>query len=755
MAKQTKPKPTSRPPIKIESHDPDSWLRKLRTPDAVKKWLQGEQDYISDYMVLVCQAEANGPRGVAEQVKRMGELIEAIPDDTLRSAYFNDVKENWTAFRKIYKLKRRETDVPLPKLEKLEKDDKSAFFDFGFWEKDGSYYTLHRGREMRICNFTIDVLYFVRSENQPKYVCRFRNMFGGIRITAVTTDDFTSVGTFKKVVGRLGYFVFEGNDEHLNKIKLKILHGVRDAYEPKYMGYSSHGDFYTWANGLYFDGQFYPSDKYGMVELEHSIDSVDDFKNLPAECQVKFGDEIHVLDNPEKFIEKNGEDVVKQYIDRGEAKRLSFYFLPFSTKLKISEHDDDDYEFERRFRHTPKQKDPLTFERWADLMVKVYGDNGCVGVAYYCMALYRDIVFKHNNSYIPLLGGFGPRQSGKSTWCRSLNMMFGEALPDGINLESGSTATGIRRYLASSQNALLWLNEYKNTLPEHTLGMIKGIADGSGKLTGRNTGGNETKTYQPRCAVVIAGQDVPTKDPAILSRMIICEFDGKDRNYAAYEELTRLEKELACTSVTLQLLNYRHEIKKLYAKTEAAITSLLREVLQERLEVTAEDRILLNNSSLLAVFKILNQAGVNFPFSEERLIEALISKIEMQISIQHTSDDVEQYFNIIQSLIDSHQVKENEHFKITKTAKGLRFYLRIRPIHPNYMATAQRAGMVALTMGTIMQYLRKHRSFLEYRDQGVTFDKLSSRTSAFIFDYDILLSQGIEFKTASEPLHEI
>lgn len=734
--------------VELKSHDPDSWLLHLRTPDAIKKWLATEKDYISDYMVNICSAEAKGPHGVAEQVKRMGELIELIPDDTLRSAYFNEVKETWPAFRKNYKMKKREAAAPLPKLDKLSKDTKSEYFDYGFFPEGDAYYTMGREGKIRICNFTIEILYFVHHDNEPKYVCILKHMFGRQRICAISTDDFVSVGTFRKVIARLGAYVFEGTDVHLNKIKLKLFYGVREAKEPKYMGFSSSGGFYTWANGLFHNGEFYPTDKYGMVHLEHRIESMEEFNALPPECHVKFGEDLHVLENPEKFIEKNGEDVVAQYIESGKANRLSFYFLPFSTTLKLSADDDDDdnYEFERRFKHKPKG-DKLAFEKWAQLMVDVYKENGVVAVAYYCMALFRDIVFKYNNSYIPMLGFFGPRQSGKSTCARSLNKMFGEGLEDGVNLESGSTATGVRRYLASMQNAILWLNEYKNTLPEATLGMIKGIADGSGKLTGRNTGGNETKTYKPRCAVVVCGQDLPTKDPAIFSRMINCEFDGKERNYEAYQQLTDLEKNLACTSVTLEVLNYREDVKKYYAKIEPESAAIFRDGIRQ-LAKEAEDRIVLNNSSIVTVCSILSQCGLKFPFTQEDLIQILLFKIDVQINIQQTSDDVEQYFSVVQRLIDTHQVREMEHYKITKDSSGKRkLFLRVRGIHSSYLVAANQAGMAAMTEGTAMSYLKKHRSFLDYKKDGVSFEKFGSgRSSAYVFDYDILVDQGIELK---------
>lgn len=768
------PKPTGKKaPVKkqLTSEDPDSWLRKLHTPDAIKKWRATEVDFISDYMVNICSAAGKGPKGVSDQVKRMGELLELIPDDITRNCYYSEVGAAWPAFKKNYKLAKRDVPTTLPKLQELKKEDKSDYFDFGFWEQDGAYYTFGNGQQkIRMCNFTIQILYFVYSENQPKYVCIFKNLFGRTRISAITTDDFTTVGTFRKVIGRLGNFVFEGTDSHLNKIKLRLFHGVREAEEPKFMGYNTSGNFYTWANGLYYNGEFYRNDKYGMVQLKHPIKTMEEFKSLPAESQVMFGEDLHVMENPERFIEKNGEDVVSQYIAQNQANHLSFYFLPWSTRFKITENDDDDFEFERKFKHS-MHKEPLTFQTWAELMQKVYHANGRVAVAYYNMALYRDIVYKHNNNYIPMLGFFGPRGSGKSTCARSLNKMFGEGLPDGVNLESGSTATGVRRYLASMQNAILWLNEYKNSLPEYTLGMIKGISDGSGKLTGRNTGGNETKTYTPRCAVVISGQDLPTKDPAIFHRMIPCEFDDKNRDREAYETLTALEKDNCGSAVTCEMLNHRPRVKAAYAIMEPMMTKRIREKAEQMIGQKIDDRLALNLSSLLTTFLIVAAPQVdqnfetaeeefealctapastylvNFGFDLKTLANDLMRKVNAQIEVQHTSDDVEQYFNVLQNLIEQRKVVEGHHYKITKGSDNVkRLFLRIAPIHVEYMSAAQRAGMAAMDQGTLRSYMKKHRTFLEERKDGVDFEHVSNRTSAYVFDYDKLLGQGIEFK---------
>lgn len=758
---------TKRTTEEITSFDPEAWLVKLRTPDSVKKWLQTEQDYLVDYLPVKLQAIGKGPKAVADQVRRMGEVLELIPNDLERGLFCDEIGKSWPAFKKNYKLKKRE-DTELPKLEKLKSEDRSEFFDFGFWEQDGCYQTYDRSKIVRICNFTVQILFFVRSENEPKYVCLFKNCFGRQRITAITTDDFTTVGTFRKVIGRLGNFVFEGTDLHLNKIKLKLFHGVREAEEPRFMGYNPAGNFYTWANGLYYDKAFYKCDRYGIVELRHPVPSMDEFKALPPECQVVMDNETHVLPNPEKFLEQNSEDTVAKYIEQKKCWHLSFYFLPFSTKLKVTAHDDDDFEFERKFKYTPAAPGE-TFLSWAELMQKTYGDNGCVAVAYYAMSIFRDIVYKGNNSYIPLLGFFGPKGSGKSTCARSLNKMFGEGLPDGVNLESGSTATGIRRYMSSMQNAILWLNEYKNSLHDSVLAMIKGISDGSGKLTGRNTGGNETRSYTPRCTVVYCGQDLPTKDPAILSRTILCEFENKERDRASLDKLVAWENTGTTSAITCDLLSHRHQVKQLYGKIEPLMTKRLRRLSKEKLGEVPDDRLILNMTSILTVVTILanpqheieveenedaqfealcnapeSSYAVKFGFTIAKLTEVLIDRLQIQVSVQHTSDDVEQYFNVVMGLVQQNKVIDNVHYKIMKDPAGRRLYLRVSPIHTMYRKEAGQAGMAVMDIGTIRSYLRKHKAFVEDKTKGVEID--STKTSAMVFDYDLLTSYGIEFR---------
>ncbi|PSR56733.1 DNA primase [Adhaeribacter arboris] len=729
-----------------KERDPDEQIRKLITPEKIGKWLRETKEYISGYLLEECQAQGClSPHEKAEQITRMGEVLELIEKDILRNTYFDEVCERWPDFKKNYKLQKRKSDTDTQELAKLESTTRAAYFDFGYYEKDGCYYTYEKKQEVMICNFTIEILYFVLSENEPKYVCIFRNMFGKVRTTAVSTDDFTGVGTFKRAIGKLGAFIFDGTETHLNKIKMKLFDGVIEAVQPRYMGYNSHGDFYTWANGLFYNGHFIKSDKYGIVPLKIPVKTLEELSQLSSDSQVEVNGQLFFFRTYNEFLAQFKVEKLQEYLPAGRVYQLSYYYLPFSTTLKLNPEEDDTYELERMFRHF--EKPGLTFERWSRLLVEAYGNNGKVMVCFFLAALYRDIIFKENSNYFPLLDHFGPRGAGKSKGAESLAAMFGEYPEDGVNLEGGSTATGIRRYLASVRNGLIWLNEYKNTASDHLIGMLKGIADGSGKMTGRATGGNETKNYKPQSAALLCGQDLPTKDPALLSRTIISEFNeqSKQTSGEAYQELKQLEKDGYTTSVTCQMLQYRSYMKH-YRQVEPSVSQQIRAKCREVLEFPPDDRAVLNISTLLTTYQILSEQGqVKFPFTYEDIQQELISRVKLQVEIQTVSDDVEQYLFVLQSI---REVREGEHYKIQREADGVtKLFLRTKAVHNFYLATARTQNITPLGISTIRVYLEKHRSFLEARERGVHFPELANTTSAIVLNYDLLRRQGIEFQT--------
>lgn len=731
--------------------DPDDQLKKLHTPEEIENWVRNTEDFVTGYFLRTCMERGEtSPAEARDAITEMGELIEIMPDRILREMYYSAVGKIWSDFRKIYKLKIRKEDNTEAITEKLKQDQARDWFEFQFWEEGGAYWTnAQNGKRVRICTFTMEILYFVWSEDQPKYVCKFTNMFGKTRVTYITTDDFSNLSALKKALGRLGsVFVFEGNEDMLNKLKIKFFYGVKEAEEPQYMGYHPSSDIYVWANGIYYRGEFIKADKYGMVAIKRPITTLDKFKALKPESQIEIAELIQVINTPDEVIEKIGENDLLHLIQSQKVYHMNYYYLPFSSTLNRGENEDNS-DMKKKFRHF--QKYGKTFSEWARLMVDTYGDNGKVMVCYYIACIYRDVIYKSNNNYFPVLFMFGMPGTGKSRAAESISAMFGEVMEDGINLESGSTSTGIRRFVSSVQNGLIWLNEYKNYLKPEIIGMLKGLADGSGKLTGQKTAGLETKSFNPKSAALVSGQDIPTKDPAFTSRCILLEFTKSGRNYEAFHQLKEVyEREGYTTAITCAMTDYRGFITD-YKKTEPSITRELRAACAEKFDYEVSDRLLLNMSSILTPFLLLSKnTAIQFPFSYEEIKRILIEKIEMQIRIQFSTDDIEQYFHVIISLIGK-TIFEGTHYMIKKdrqTQKTI-LYLRFSVIHNFYLEAASRQGITALSFATMKSYLQKHRSFVHFNENAIKFPNLENKTSAFLLDYHILLQQGIEFPSST------
>ncbi|WP_161599415.1 DNA primase [Hymenobacter nivis] len=732
--------------------DPDDMLkRKIQTPADLEAWQRKTRDYIRGPLLEECEKDASlGGHDKAAAIGRMGEVLELIDNDTLRQVYYGDVCEVWADFKKGYKLVKRGQDgLDMRALDALG-DSRKDYFDFKFFERDGCFYTYKSKAEVRICNFTFSIQYFVLSQNEPKYVCHFTNCFGAQRTMAIITDDFVSVATFKKCVGRLGNFIFEGNDDDLNNIKIKYFDGVAEAVQPRTMLYNPTGDFTTFANGLLFQNQFFAADRYGIVKLERPVATLEELADLRSESHLDVDGKGHVLHSAERLAAKV--PALEQLLEEGKVKHLAHYFLPFASTLKLTDDDDDNFENERRFR-LPVKVPGISFEDWSALMQRAYGANNPILVTFYLASLFRDLIYKANGNYFPLLHLYGLRGSGKSKAAEALISCFGQFSEEtAIRLAGGATATGIQRYMSTARNSLMMLDEYKNYLPMPTIELLKGIANGTGKLMGRATGGNETKSLRPLSSAVVCGQDLPTRDPALLSRSVVLEFSEemkRQNDREAYDQLRGLQESGATVHVTREVLQYRTQMAA-YRRREPDVTRRIREHCQTVLGIEdPEDRTVQNASTLLTTAEILSEAGLKFPFKLDVLFDKLMERVQEVIQIQHTSDDVEQYFMVLSSMI-GRDIIEGRHFKLWKEDDGItKLFLRVRQVHPLYLQAAARQGIEPLSAATIRSYLTKSRFFLEDRTKGVRFAEEPNPTSAMVFNYDRMRDDGVELSTAT------
>ncbi len=270
---------------------------------------------------------------------------------------------------------------------------------------------------------------------------------------------------------------------------------------------------------------------------------------------MKIGDKLDIINSPSEFLAKKGEQEFQQMIDEKQISKVDFFYLPFGSALQIDTSDEDKgIDFKKDIRLViPKKDQAWTFDQWAEKITELYQENGWVMIAYYMSCVFRDIIFKENHGWFPLLYFFGRPRSGKSTAARSVYYMFGEPpQKDGINLSSGSTDVAMGRYMGAIANVPGLFNEYKNHIKEKTKEVMKGWADGSGRIQGTRSA-TGTMVVVPKSGALICGQELPTSEAALMSRMIPLEFDEKNRpSKAIFDEFKSIESSGIFTMITCQ-----------------------------------------------------------------------------------------------------------------------------------------------------------------------------------------------------------
>ncbi|HYC27878.1 MAG TPA: hypothetical protein VEB42_03665 [Chitinophagaceae bacterium] len=534
---------------------------------------------------------------------------------------------------------------------------------YGIYEHEGVYYTRggKSGGDYVVSNFTMKILYHVNTGNELAYrLIAVRNVWGIETFINLNTDDFVSLGSFKKVLARRGDFIFKGTDSDLSRLQEYLQKDEVSTIYIQTLGWFKRGKFYAFANGIMplatddEKAEFLPVDEYGIIS--HG--------------------------------EKN-------------------YFLPAQSKVYADK--DDMFVSERKFIFT-KPVDSFGFTEWADLFYKTYGQKAIAGILFYIGALFRDIVMKQVQRY-PILNLFGPPGAGKGQFAESLMSLFGEK-QDQIMLGGASTVVGFMRKFAQLCNALVWLDEYKNNLPFKFIESFKNIYDGKGYERGKMSNDFATESTPIHSGCILSGQDMPTIEPALFMRVILLTFeDGKfsDDQRKNFSRLKELEYS-GLSYITANLVQYREYFEQ-HFKLE--YDRIFRQTYKE--DVTnseVDDRMIVNISMLLSFYQLFKNK-VKFPFTYQEAKAFLIDNMLVQHGILAGNNDVAKFWDVVQTIFAQGMIAEDKDFEL----KDGYIYLRLMQVYPHYMKEMrQRGDANVLAKPTLDYYLRLDKSvFVEYK----------------------------------------
>jgi len=553
---------------------------------------------------------------------------------------------------------------------------------YRFYRRGHHYYDIDKqGRERDWTNFTIRPLFLIPDERNPTRIFELENESGIRKTIELKQMDVTKLDRFKDQIEGRGNFRFFEKQEKYELLKAFMYEKTEEAQRVPRMGWNNIGDkgFYAFCNGIVYEGHWQPVDEYGIVRLD-----TENFY-LPAMSK----------------IHKNG--------------RLSFVN-------------------ERRFMHSPKQE--VRINEYFHLIVDLYGDNGIIALCFYMGTLFRDIITDSTRSF-PLLNIYGKKGTGKTEFALSIVNLF-QRSPEVSNLES-TTFYAMGDKCAEVSNMVVHFDEYKNSLSHKHIDFLKGIYDNAGR-TKRSADGERRETTNIDCGVILTGQEMPTADVALFSRVLFLESQRSERTREETDKFHQLLKlrNMCPTNITVSLIRYRKNFEARWGKSwERALSEVKGEV---DYNVIGE-RFINNWAMMLGTYYCLEpELNTNgFPVDAKRVHDICIQGLTYQHSLCNSTDEIAVFWSLFSKSRQLGDIKEGQDYKISfvhtlkvcqkkAPSKTLDFgngahilYIREKICLSKINIQAKREGKVLIPDESLLSYLASTSEYLGKTNSPLKF----------------------------------
>jgi hypothetical protein len=563
---------------------------------------------------------------------------------------------------------------------------------FGFWEQDNRYYSItEKGTTREVTNFTMQILYHLRRSRDEAYrIMKIKNDFGFEQLLYMNTDDFVTVGSFRKAITRYGRYLFKGNDTDLMKLQDKLQREEISTKEVNMLGFDKKSALWFFSNGLCDttkEGLFKPVDDYGIIE--------------------------HESEN---------------------------YFIPAMSK--IYEGEADSFENEKLFLY---MKSETTFKDWSRLFCKVYPQRGMMGIVYWFASIHRDVIFDSQRRF-PILNLYGQKGSGKGAMAESMLKLFGRGQHQ-LMLGGASTVVGFMRKLGQLSNALVWLDEYKNNLGPKFTESLKNIYDGIGYERGKKDNTLQTKSTPVKSAVLLSGQEMPTIEPALFSRVILVQFEPlqlSEGQRTLYRDLSRMEDN-GISFLTVEALKFREKIEEKY---EDYFTREYKSLVNANSGQDIIERMIINYAMMIAIAKIMGES-MELPFRYEEFKDYCQELLSRQHHVMNGSDDASKFWEIVEHLFNKGLIMEGHDFELNDGE----IHIRIQNVYGEYAKELrQRNDPNVLQKTTLENYLESDPN--KYINKKKKVFSNGTYTWGMVFNYSKLGINLIRATSAEDAIYK-
>ena len=585
----------------IGKQDADSYITSMERWDTMS-----EKDFVMWYAEKHYDADST----VDDQRKVICDVCDIlinVRSEVMQSTLLSDLKDK---YRRAGVWKSAFADAARRKQEakRRQASRKSDELEgFHFYRKGYHYYDIDtQGREREWTNFIIRPLFLIADERHPTRIFELENENRVKKTIELQQADVTKLERFKEKIEGKGNFRFFERPEKYEILKSYIYEKTEEAQRVPLMGWNNLGDkgFYAFCNGIVYEGKWQPIDEYGIIRL-----------------------------NNENF------------------------YLPAMSKF----HSGNNAIFvnERRFLHAPKQNVPA--RDYFTLLHELYGDNGIIAICYYLATLFRDIITDSTRSF-PILNIYGKKSTGKTEFAISIISLF-QRSPEVSNLDS-TTYYAMGDKCAEVSNMIVHFDEYKNSLSKKHIDFLKGIYDNAGR-TKRSADGERREATKIDCGVLLTGQEMPTADIALFSRVIFLESQRSERTKEETDKFHQLIKmrNQSPTNITVEMIRYRDNFNAGWYKAwKRALTEL-----KDNVDYNVIGERFINNwAMMLATYYCLSPIVEDLPFPEEKVREICLNALQYQHSLCSSTDEIAIFWSMFAKARQLGEIVEGQDYKVSE-----------------------------------------------------------------------------------------
>ena len=665
-----------------------------------------EEDFILWLATKLFETSGNTEQK-SDAVKRIAHLLSFIDDDTKLTMFIDAL----TKYHRGKLFWQKAIENERTRRDNPKEDDIDLNRQYGFWIDRGKYFsTTEKGGVLEWSNFTLTPLFHIKDPLMAKRLYLLTNELGVKEIVEMEQEDLISLQKFRQKLESLGNFIWKASEKELIKLKSFLYEKTETAAQIKQLGWNKKG-FFAFGNGIFDGRQFHEVNEYGIVHL---------------------------------------------------GEKGNFYLPALS---RIYKENTDYFRFERQFVHFNFSM--ISLRDFTRQLFLVFGDNGKIGFCFYLATLFRDIITLTTRSF-PILDLFGPKGSGKSELGHTLMSFFViDNIPPNIQ---NSTIPALNDTVAAAANALVHIDEYKNGIDTAKIEFIKGLWDGTGRTRMNMATDKKKETTAVDAGVIISGQEMPTADIALFSRLIFLLFPKSNftaSEKANYQQLLQIRSK-GLSHLTLQLLAHRDKFGQCFYDQ---YRQTLDDVNSRLTSHTIIDRIVQNWVIPLTSFRCL-EGKLDTTLSYKELLEITVEGIVHQNMECKTNDELGSFWRMVQFLNSEGEINEDADFKIkavsrfrstlvsetvwTEPRKIL--YLQKTRIFMLYKLNAHRNGETSLPEESLRYYLENSKEYLgeqrmtyhvikkgnqvldfEHRDAKGQPTKMSVQQRSYCFDYEKLV----------------